>query len=50
MERDNPNVDNNNVVIEEFDDYIVINGTKLNKPFVEKPVDADDHNVIYIFE
>ena len=35
-------------VIEEFDEYIVINGEQLKKPFVEKPVDADDHN-IYIY-
>ena len=34
--------------IEECDEYIVINGVKLNKPLVEKPVDADDHN-IYIY-
>lgn len=35
-------------VIEEFDEYIMINGEQLKKPFVEKPVDADDHN-IYIY-
>ena len=34
--------------IEEFDDYIVVNGTQINKPLVEKPVDADDHSV-YIY-
>jgi hypothetical protein len=34
--------------IEEFDEYIVINGEQLNKPFVEKPVYAEDHN-IYIY-
>jgi hypothetical protein len=32
-------------VIEEYDEYIIINGRQLKKPFVEKPVDADDHNV-----
>jgi inositol-hexakisphosphate/diphosphoinositol-pentakisphosphate 1-kinase len=32
-------------VIEEYDEYIVLNGVQLNKPLVEKPVDADDHNV-----
>jgi inositol-hexakisphosphate/diphosphoinositol-pentakisphosphate 1-kinase len=37
--------DDDENVIEEFDDHIVINGTLLKKPFVEKPVDADDHNV-----
>jgi inositol-hexakisphosphate/diphosphoinositol-pentakisphosphate 1-kinase len=33
--------------VEEFDEYIVVNGVQINKPFVEKPVDADDHNVKY---
>ena len=31
--------------LEEFDDHIEVNGVTINKPFVEKPVDADDHNV-----
>ena len=31
--------------LEEYDDYIVVNGIKMEKPFVEKPVDADDHNI-----
>jgi inositol-hexakisphosphate/diphosphoinositol-pentakisphosphate 1-kinase len=35
-------------VIEEFDEYIVANGVQINKPLVEKPVDAEDHN-IYIY-
>ncbi len=35
-------------VIEEFDDWIIINSVRIDKPFVEKPVDADDHN-IYIY-
>lgn len=34
--------------LEEFDDYIEVNGKVFNKPFVEKPVCADDHNV-YIY-
>lgn len=46
VNRDEHDEDHN--VLEEFDDYIVINGTQINKPFVEKPVDADDHN-IYIY-
>jgi len=29
----------------EHDDYIEINGKTINKPFLEKPVDADDHNI-----
>jgi hypothetical protein len=30
---------------EEHDDYIEVNGVDIHKPFVEKPVDADDHNI-----
>ena len=32
-------------VVEEFDEYIVVNGVTVNKPLVEKPVDAEDHNI-----
>ena len=32
-------------VVEEFDEYIVVNGITVNKPLVEKPVDAEDHNI-----
>ena len=31
--------------IEEADDHIVFEGRKLPKPFVEKPIDGDDHNI-----
>ncbi len=46
MNRDFPDSENQTLV--EADDYIVVNGVTLTKPFVEKPVDADDHN-IYIY-
>lgn len=45
-ERDNPDVEN---VVEEFDDYIVVNGVQINKPLVEKPVDAEDHNIFIYY-
>jgi len=30
---------------EEEDDYIVYDGHRINKPFVEKPIDGDNHNI-----
>jgi len=47
LERDDPVKAEANVV-EEFDEYIVVNGVQINKPLVEKPVDAEDH-AIYIY-
>ncbi len=31
--------------LEEHVDYIVYDGRKMKKPFVEKPIDGDDHNI-----
>jgi len=33
----------NNLV--ECDDHVEVNGVVFNKPFVEKPVSAEDHNI-----
>jgi len=35
-------------VMEEHEDHLTINDQVFTKPFVEKPVNADDHN-IYIY-
>lgn len=43
--RDDQKIEN---VVEEFDEYIIVNGVQINKPLVEKPIDAEDHN-IYIY-
>jgi hypothetical protein len=32
-------------LVEDFDEWILVNGKKIMKPLVEKPIDADDHNV-----
>jgi hypothetical protein len=31
--------------VQEFDDHIEVNGVTIHKPFVEKPVNAEDHNI-----
>lgn len=36
-------------LVEEFGDYIVVNGTVISKPLVEKPLDAEDHNVSGVY-
>jgi len=38
-------VEGNTTGLIEHDDDIEINGVTMNKPFVEKPVDAEDHNI-----
>lgn len=35
--------------LKEFNDSIEVNGMVFNKPFVEKPVSAEDHNVYLYF-
>jgi inositol hexakisphosphate/diphosphoinositol-pentakisphosphate kinase len=29
----------------EYEDFLMINGVKLSKPFVEKPINAEDHEI-----
>jgi len=36
---------NGDAEVAEFDDHIEINGVSIHKPFVEKPVNAEDHNI-----
>ena len=35
--------------VEEYPTHILINGQRMNKPLVEKPFDADDHNVVIYY-
>ncbi|EQC28973.1 hypothetical protein SDRG_13310 [Saprolegnia diclina VS20] len=44
VNRDGPAPD----VLEESENCIIVNGVQINKPFVEKPANAEDHN-IYIY-
>jgi len=31
--------------LQEFDEYLIIRGNKLRKPFIEKPINAEDHEI-----
>ena len=44
-EKDEILYQDNDVDLKEFEDFILINGEKLQKPFVEKPVNAEDHEI-----
>ncbi len=39
VSRDGPS--DTHSTVEEHDDHIIVDGVRLNKPFVEKPVDAE---------
>lgn len=43
LDRDSPNPEEREII--EAEDSIVVNGIVFNKPFVEKPVSAEDHNI-----
>ncbi|XP_077300775.1 inositol hexakisphosphate and diphosphoinositol-pentakisphosphate kinase isoform X4 [Arctopsyche grandis] len=46
LDRDSPDPTHHELV--ESEDHVEVNGVVFNKPFVEKPVSAEDHN-IYIY-
>ena len=43
LNRDSDDPTENSLV--EYDDHVEVNGVVFNKPFVEKPISAEDHNI-----
>eukprot|EP01136_Pigoraptor_vietnamica_P029686 Opistho-1_new@88064 len=35
--------------LDEHEDYIEVNGERFNKPFVEKPISGEDHNIVIYY-
>ncbi|XP_071747742.1 inositol hexakisphosphate and diphosphoinositol-pentakisphosphate kinase 2 isoform X10 [Lepeophtheirus salmonis] len=47
LNRDSDDPAQNTIV--EYDDHVEVNGVTFNKPFVEKPVSAEDHNIFMYY-
>lgn len=46
MDIEDPGNSGNREILQEFDDKIIVNGVILHKPFVEKPLETDQHDVV----
>jgi inositol hexakisphosphate/diphosphoinositol-pentakisphosphate kinase len=49
VNRDGFGGEKTDTVLVEHDEYIEVNGVRISKPFVEKPADAEDHDVYIYF-
>ncbi|XP_076356477.1 inositol hexakisphosphate and diphosphoinositol-pentakisphosphate kinase-like isoform X45 [Tachypleus tridentatus] len=47
LDRDSPNSTEKELI--EAEDHVEVNGVVFNKPFVEKPVSAEDHNIFIYY-
>eukprot|EP00096_Caligus_rogercresseyi_P004245 TRINITY_DN1843_c0_g1_i6.p1 TRINITY_DN1843_c0_g1~~TRINITY_DN1843_c0_g1_i6.p1 ORF type:complete len:1151 (+),score=271.91 TRINITY_DN1843_c0_g1_i6:86-3538(+) len=47
LDRDSEDPSQNSLI--EYDDHVEVNGITFNKPFVEKPVSAEDHNIFMYY-